>query len=149
MGAAEKMKKDSYNYSFKTSKTTHEVFELLLDVEQWWSGLYQEAIEGKSQHVNDEFTFKAGGGLHNSKQKLIELVPDKRVVWLVTNSNLSFLSNTAEWDGTEICFDLSKEENNTKVSFTHEGLMPQIECYENCSAAWTGYLDNLKKRLQQ
>jgi hypothetical protein len=142
------MNKDNFSYSFKTSKPINEVFELLLEIEQWWSGLYEENIQGKSQSENDEFTFKAGGGVHYSKQKLIELVPDKKIVWLVTDSNLSFLENTAEWNCTKIRFDLSKDETNTKVIFTHEGLVPQIECYGACSSAWTSYLDNLKKKLK-
>ena len=45
----------------------------LLNVDQWWSGLYEETIKGKSHHLNDEFTFEAGQGMHYSKQKLVEL----------------------------------------------------------------------------
>jgi hypothetical protein len=148
MGTAEKMKKDNFSYSLKTSKTAHEVFELLLDIEQWWSGLFAETINGKSQNVNDEFTFKAGGGVHYSKQQLIELIPHKKIVWLVTDCNLSFLNKTNEWNGTKIRFDLTGDEKSTTITFTHEGLVPQIECYENCSSAWTGYLANLKKKLK-
>jgi hypothetical protein len=141
------MKKDHFSYSFNTPKTANEVFELLLTIDQWWSGLYEETIKGKSQKVNDEFTFNAGEGAHYSKQKLVELVPNKKIVWLVTDSNLSFLNNTAEWNGSKIQFDLSTAENNTKVTFTHEGLIPLIECYNACSSAWNGYLGNLEKRL--
>lgn len=142
------MKKDNFSYSFKTSKPASEVFEFLLNIEQWWSGLYEETITGKSKKVNDEFTFKAGGGAHATKQKLVELVRDKKIVWLVSESNLSFLKDTAEWNGTKLRFDLSAEKNMTTVTFTHEGLEPQIECYDACSSAWTGYLDNLKKKLK-
>jgi hypothetical protein len=67
---------------------------------------------------------------------------------LVTESNLSFLKNTNEWAGTKICFDLEKDGDNTKITFTHDGLMPQIECYDNCSSAWTQYLQNLKADLK-
>src|SRR5271170_2087388 len=97
----------NFTYSFKSSKTPAEVFELLLHIEQWWSGQYEETIKGESQKVNDEFTFKAGGGAHYSKQKLVELIPGKRIVWLVTDSKLSFLSDTSEWISTKICFDIS------------------------------------------
>jgi hypothetical protein len=141
-----RMKKDNFSYSFKTFKPANEVFELLLTIDQWWSGPYEETIKGKSQKLNDEFTFNAGEGAHYSKQKLVELVPNQKIVWLVTDSNLSFLNNTAEWNGSKIHFDLSTEENYTKVTFTHEGLIPQIECYDTCSSAWNGYLENLKKK---
>jgi len=144
------MKKESFTYSFKSSKTPGAVFELLLDIEQWWSGLYEETIKGKSHKLNDEFSFEAGSGIHYSKQKLIELVPDKRIVWLVTTSRLNFLSDPGEWTNTKICFDISKEKDKDKtlVTFTHDGLTPRIECYNNCSGAWTGYLTKLKEKLK-
>lgn len=141
------MKQQNFSYSFKTPRPANEVFDLLLDAKQWWSGLYEETIKGKSQKTGDEFTFKAGGGLHLTTQKLVELIPGKRIVWLVTKSELTFLNDPAEWEGTKIRFDLSADGKNTEVRFTHEGLSPEIECYGNCSSAWTGYLNNLKKAL--
>ena len=141
-------KKENFTYSFLSSKTPDVIFELLLTVEQWWSGLYNETIEGKTQLLNDEFTFNAGGGVHNTTQKLIELIPNKKIVWLVTNSKLTFLGNPSEWENTKICFELSKEGDKTIVTFMHDGLVPQIECYNNCSVAWTNYLENLKKKLK-
>jgi hypothetical protein len=138
----------NFTYSFSSSRKPEKVFELLLNIEQWWSGLYDETINGKSDNVNDEFTFKAGGGAHYSKQKLIEIIPNKKIVWLVTDSKLTFISETDEWVGTKICFDISIEENKTKVAFTHEGLVPEIECYKDCSNGWTGYLEKLKNKLK-
>ena len=141
------MEKENFSYSFKTQKTSEEVFAILQDVKQWWSGLFEETINGKNQKLNDEFTFKAGGGIHNTTQRLIELVPNEKIVWSVTESNLSFLKDPTEWKGTKFRFDLSTEGKNTIVTFTHEGLVPQVECYADCSAGWTGYLNNLKKAL--
>ncbi|MFL5789354.1 MAG: SRPBCC family protein [Flavisolibacter sp.] len=141
------MKKENFTYSFNSSKTPEAVFRLVLDIEKWWSGLYEETINGTSQKVNDEFTFNAGGGAHYSKQRLIDIIPAKRVVWLVTDSKLNFLTNEAEWTDTKICFDISSEGNKTKVTFTHDGLVPQIECYNGCSGAWTKYLEKLEQKL--
>ena len=87
----------NYTYSFTTSKATDAVFSLLLDIDKWWSGLYAEQTAGKSEHLNDEFTFSAGGSMHYSKQKLIELIPGKRIVWLVTESKLTFLQDANEF----------------------------------------------------
>lgn len=142
------MKKENFTYSITSSKTPGEVFRLLLQVEQWWSGFYEETITGKSEALNDEFIFKAGGGAHYSKQKLTELIPNKKIVWLVTDSKLTFLSDADEWTNTTICFDISTGENNTKITFTHDGLVPQIECYRECSSGWTKYLEKLKQTLK-
>lgn len=99
------MKKENFTYQFTSSKTPESIFELLLNVDQWWSGLYEETIKGKSHQLNDEFTFEAGQGMHYSKQKLVELVPNKKISWLVTDSKLTFLNKVDEWTNSKLSFD--------------------------------------------
>ncbi|MBX7125522.1 MAG: SRPBCC domain-containing protein [Cyclobacteriaceae bacterium] len=136
-----------YTYSFNTHQPMADVFAHLLDVRRWWSGLYEEKITGSSQQLNDEFSFAAGAGIHESRQRLIELVPDVRIVWLVTMSKLTFLSDPTEWEGTRIRFDLSASGGGTHVTFVHEGLVPQLPCYDQCSNAWEQYLRKLEDSL--
>lgn len=142
------MKNQHYQYRFRTSKSANEVFAHLINPAHWWVGLFGEIIEGKSLQINDEYTFRAGDGIHYSNQKLIELIPDKKIVWLVTESNLSFLKSTNEWAGTSICFDIENFEGKTHITFTHIGLIPEIECYGSCTSAWAQYLQNLQHQLQ-
>jgi hypothetical protein len=130
-------------------KSAKEIFDLLQNIEKWWSGIYEETIKGKSQKLNDEFSFSAGGGIHFSKQKLVALIANKKIVWHVTESNLSFLKNPEEWKNTKLTFDISETKNETKVTFTHEGLEPNIECYGSCSNAWTQYFQNLETKLKE
>jgi len=144
----DRKKSSGFTFSMQTSQSVEKVFKTLLDVRNWWTGLYGEQIKGDSSKLNDEFTFKAGNGVHYTKQKLIEAEPNKRIVWLVTESNLNFLNKPDEWTGTKICFDISNQSGKTKVTFTHEGLVPKIECYNGCAGAWTQYLENLEKRLK-
>jgi hypothetical protein len=141
------MTNQNFRYSFTTPKTTLEAFEHLIDPKNWWVGLFNETIEGKSNEINDQFSFKAGDGVHYSCQKLIELVAHKKIVWLVVESNLSFLENTNEWAGTKICFDIEEVGDRTKITFTHDGLIPEIECYGSCSNAWTQYLQKVQEYL--
>lgn len=63
----------SFKYSFESPGSPEEIVENLLEIDQWWSGLFEETITGESHRLNDEFSFRAGGGKHYSKQKLIEL----------------------------------------------------------------------------
>ena len=137
-----------YTFRLESSDTSKNIFDTLLNVRSWWIGLYSETIKGDTKKLNDEFTFSAGGGAHYSKQKLVELIPDKKIVWLVTDSNLNFLEKPSEWTGTKICFEISKKGNKSQITFTHQGLVPKIECYNSCSSAWTQYLENLAKKLK-
>lgn len=122
-------------------------FDAIRDVRGWWSGLYGEQIEGRADKINDEFTFRAGGGAHYSKQKLVELIPGQKISWLVTDSKLGFLRNQTEWTGTRINFEITKADNKTRIVFSHTGLVPGIECYHACSNGWTGYLQKFEQKL--
>lgn len=138
----------NYSIAIETPKSSKEVFDFLLKIENWWSGVFQESIKGKSIKLNDEFTFSAGGGLHFSRQKLIELIPHKKIVWEVIESHLSFLENPGEWEKTKLRFEIAEiPGKQTKLLFTHEGLIPQIECYNSCTNAWSQYMNNLQSKL--
>jgi hypothetical protein len=134
------MKNQHFTTTIMVKQSPAVVFSTLLNVRAWWSGLYEESFEGSSEKVGDEFSFHAGGGAHYTKQKMVELVPNKKVVWLVTESNLSFVDTTDEWTGTRISFEISKEADKTKIVFSHIGLVPEFECYDSCAPAWTQYV---------
>jgi hypothetical protein len=136
------MKNKNFTTTLIVDQTPEEVFNVVRNVRGWWSGYYSEEIKGDTEELNDEFSFRAGGGAHYSRQKLIEVIPDKKVVWLVTDSKLDFLEKKDEWTGTKIIFDISTKVNKTQLVFTHDGLMPEIECYNACAPAWSQYLHN-------
>jgi len=120
----------------------HEVFNAVCNVSKWWT----EDIKGKTKTLDDEFTVQFED-VHYSKQRLIEVVPDKKIVWLITESKLNFLQNKAEWTDTRIVFDISAHGDKTRLQFTHVGLVPDIECYKDCSNAWGYYISGSLAKL--
>lgn len=136
------MKTSDFTFTLLTKQTPQEVFKAINNVRDWWSGYYSEEIEGDTKKLNDEFGFRAAGGAHYSKQKLVEVIPNKKVVWLITDSNFSFVEKRDEWTGTKVIFEISENDGQTQLTFTHEGLTPEIECYTSCAPAWTQYLQN-------
>jgi len=115
--------------------TPAEVFSAINNVRGWWS----EEIEGSTDKLNSEFDYHYED-VHRCKIKIVELVPNKKVVWSVLDNYFKFTKDKSEWKGTKIIFDIVEKENKTEMRFTHQGLVPAYECYEICRDAWTGYI---------
>ena len=126
------MASSGFTTTFFVNQSPHEVFNAINNVRKWWQG----EIEGSTSKLNDEFSYRMED-IHYSKQKLVEVVPDRKVVWQVIESNLSFIKDKSEWTGTLIIFEITEINNKTQLRFTHLGLAPGIECYDACSNAWT------------
>ena len=132
------MSQQDFTTSFHVAEGPDAVFRTIMNVRSWWSGLYGEEIQDEP---DGGFTFRAGAGAHYSKQKPVEVVPGRKVAWLVTDSRLTFVDDEHEWTGTKICFELQPEGDGTKVTFTHSGLVPQMKCFKECSGSWLRYME--------
>jgi Activator of Hsp90 ATPase homolog 1-like protein len=123
-----------YMTTITVDATPDEAFRAINDVPGWWG-----RITGSTAAVGDEFVYVVPG-LHYSGFRVTELEPGRRVAWIVTGSYLEFISDKQEWNGSTVRFDIDEAVDGTHITFTHEGLEPQVECYEACSNAWTTYV---------
>lgn len=129
------MKRQDFSISIIVPVTPEAAFLGINAVTEWWT----ENLEGSSVKEGDEFSIRFGD-VHYSKQRIIKSISGKKVVWLVTESQLNFLRDKEEWNGTEIHFDITPKDEETVIRFTHQGLVPAIQCYKDCSNAWGKYI---------
>ncbi len=121
-----------FTSSIELPASPQQVFDCIKDVQTWWSKDFQ----GKSASVDDDFIINHPG-LHYSRQRLVEAIPGKRLVWLVTESELNWLEkDKQEWTNTKLIFALTPNGKTTLLHFTHEGLVPEKESYAMCSKSW-------------
>ena len=134
----------NFTATITVDQAPEQAFAAINNVRGWWSG--DPGVEGRTDRLGAEFTYRYKD-LHYSKQRIIELVPARRVVWLVIDSDLSFVKDRSEWNGTTITFDIARDGDKTEVRFTHVGLVPDFECYGDCSSAWGYYVRGPLRKL--
>jgi hypothetical protein len=136
------MNEPSYTTSISVNQTPAEVFAAILNIRGWWS----EEIEGETDKLGAEFNYHFKD-VHRATMKIIEFIPNQKVVWHVVTNYFSFTKDTTEWTGTELVFEVSEKDGKTEVRFTHVGLVPEYECFDVCSNAWGTYIQGSLKNL--
>ncbi len=136
------MTSTNFTTVFAVDQSPAEAFDAITNVRGWWSG----QIDGDTDKLGAEFIYRYED-VHYSKQEITELVPNKKVVWRVLDAYLDFTEDPAEWNGTEITFEIGRKDDQTEVRFTHLGLVPEFECYDSCSTAWAFYINNSLRHL--
>jgi len=136
------MEYKNFTTSITVDKSISSTFNAIKNFRAWWSA----EIEGKSDQLNETF-FYHYTDVHLCKIKLIETVADKILVYQVIANQFNFTKDKTEWVNTRLVFDLTTEGHKTKVVFTHEGLVPEYECYNICRDAWTSYIQGSLKNF--
>ncbi len=55
-----------------------------------------------------------------------------------------------EWEGTKLKWEIREQNGNTKITLTHEGLKPSLDCFEICKEGWDYFfVTSLKKYLDE
>ena len=128
---------EKINFSSRISAaiSAREAISKISNVPAWWGVTFA----GSAEKENDEFTVTmTGDSFFNFT--VAELIADRRVVWLVTDCNMPWYSDKKEWAHTKLVFDLAEHDGMTELTFTHEGLTPDVECYKDCAPGWTHWI---------
>ena len=129
---------NNFTTSILVDQTPHQAFDAITNVHGWWSAEIQGDAAEFTYHFKD---------VHRCAMRLIELIPDKKVVWLVTYNDFNFIEDKTEWIGNKITLDVTPIDGQTQIRFTQEGLTPAYACYEVCSKAWTKYIGESLRNL--
>lgn len=127
---------------FSVAQTPKRVFDAVNNVRGWWS----QDIKGHTDRLGAEWTYRYRNA-HRCRIKVIEMIPDARVVWQVLDNFFNFTEDKTEWTGTKMIFDISPQGDKTELRFTHQGLVPTYECFDVCSDAWDTYINGSLKGL--
>lgn len=126
--------KNDYHSSISANVSAEKAFNAINNVPAWWAVNFT----GNSKKPNDVFTVRFGETF--VEFKITEMIPLKKVVWHVIDCNLHWINNKKEWKGTSMVFNITSQEGVTRVDVTHEGLVPEAECYNDCIKGWDFYI---------
>ena len=129
------MENESFNCNITAKITAAEAIKKISNVPGWWGVTFS----GSSEKQNDTFIVKMGGDSFFDFT-VAELIPDKRVVWLITDCYMPWYADKKEWANTKLIFDLSETDGETSLNFMHQGLTPDVECYKDCEPGWTHWI---------
>lgn len=121
---------EDYRSTINTKISDTDAFRKIARVAEWWN----RCATGKAEQVGDRF--KVNFGQTWVEFEVVEAVPNKRVVWLVTDCYLHFVEAKTEWKHTKVAWDLETANGTTKITMTHEDLTPATECFKHCEAGW-------------
>jgi hypothetical protein len=125
------MTTQDYYRSITADIAPKEAFDKITRVSEWWS----KDFEGKSEEPNDVFTVRFKNG-DMYKVKVVEIIPNKKIVWEVIDSYQGWHNDHTEWVGTKIVWEVFPQKDSVEVKMTHSGLVPECECFDKCSQGW-------------
>ena len=128
------MSQKDYTATISAKITAKEAIDRISRVPDWWT----KGFTGASQKPGDTFTVRFGETFVDFR--VTEFVPEKRVVWEVTDCNLHFIPNKKEWNNTRVVWEATTEKDLTSVCMTHVGLVPDHQCYQNCEEGWNFFV---------
>jgi len=128
------MNEQNYSCQIGANFTAKEAFDAINHVSEWWT----TDLTGSSGSLNDIFTVRFSDT--SVTFKIVEAVPNKKIVWLVTDCYLHWLKDKKEWIGTRLNWEISAEKGSTLISFTHIGLVPELECFNDCKEGWNFHI---------
>jgi hypothetical protein len=137
------MSNPSFTTTILVDQTPEQAFAAINNVRGWWSG----DIEGTTDALGGVFTHRYED-VHRCRTEVAELVPGRRIAWHVLDNYFEFIKDKTEWKDTKIVFDIAQKSDKTQILFTHEGLVPEYECFNVCSNAWNSLMnDNLRSLI--
>lgn len=143
------MENQSFTTTLLVEQNPSQVFDAVVDPTAWWS----EEIVGGTSQIGDIFDYHFED-VHRTKIRLIEVVPNQKVVWQVLENYFKpglfdvpvisdgFETDKAEWVDTRIIFEIGEKDGKTQLRFMHEGLTPDYHCYDICVSGWSHYIND-------
>ncbi|HWB25719.1 MAG TPA: SRPBCC domain-containing protein [Chitinophagaceae bacterium] len=128
------MNVQDFTCSITVNVTAAEAFDAITKVSEWWA----KHVEGSTKSEGGSFTTRFGETF--GVFKITEAIAGQKITWQVVDCYLPIFKNVRDWDGTNITWEISAAGEASQITFTHIGLVPGKECYNDCCDGWSFYV---------
>ena len=133
----------NYQNSLVTNAAQSEILAALTtQIPDWWT----EDFSGSAKNDGDEFTVRFG---NTFKTFVVTQLTPTGVSWKCMDSYIDMpnLNKKDEWKGTTIQWLIDSDGQQNRLQLIHEGLTPEIECFDVCQQGWISFLASPKNWL--
>ena len=123
-----------YSATLTTSATPDRAARQITDdLELWWSTRIDRNANGFTVRFNNShatFAFEPGGSA-------------ERFAWTCTDAHMIMegVDDLEEWKGTRLLWQIAPAPDGASITLTHEGLGPQIACFDICRRGWQHFFE--------
>ena len=143
------MRQSNYSNQIIVAASPKRVYQALTrDLGVWWGN----SNEGVTEE-GDTLVIGFEENPHQWTFEAVELIEGKRVVYECVESKHRPEGFPGviqkEWQGTKLIWQISESDAGTFINFTHDGLTPELECYDVCQTGWNDYFgESLSEHLR-
>ena len=139
------MTPQNYQCTITAPVTPAEAFEKISRVGDWWAINFK----GDAKKLTDHFTVHFARTTW-SLMEIVEVEADEHIMWKVVDCHLPIFKDPHVWMNNFIAWEIRPEGPLTRITMTHIGLFPGVECYEDCRKGWNFYIgESLLKLLTE
>ncbi len=136
--------KDSVNVII-ISASPEKIYKAITEeIDRWWT-----ALSNNASNAGDALIVRFEGSTKWT-MTVTQTIPNQSLDWAVIDAHhdLADLNKKDEWKGTTIQWEIEENEIGSKVTLTHQGLVPQLACFDICHAGWRYFLGSLKAYME-
>lgn len=142
------MTKQSYTKSIDVQAPPSAAFKAVTQgVAQWWTRPDQPLT-----NIGDRAKFTFPPGVSYWTFELTDMEPPGHVEWTCVDALHIHEGQPkeieTEWLSTKVVWDISEHGTGSRINMQHQGLTPELLCYDVCEAGWDMFfLGSLKQYL--
>lgn len=136
-----------YSLNETVKSSPDEAYKAITErIADWWTRHFEGAAVESGQLFTVAFDEQKS---IFKKMRIGQTIPGKLVEWECIDAflNIDALSNKTEWIGTKMIWTIEPSGTGAKLTITHEGFSPEMECFEICDAGWRQFFGSLVKLL--